>query len=56
MNNILIEKNQLIKECAEMDTNFIVPYDYKELKLTRKILLPNFEDVNFVQMLMGTKG
>lgn len=51
-----IEKNTLIQECRQMDRNFIVPTDFKELKFSKFIQLPNYEEVNFIQMLMGPNG
>lgn len=53
---MLIERNDLIQECREMDSNFITPFDYKEFKKSQRILVPDYEEVNFIQMIMGVNG
>lgn len=55
---MLAEKHYLVEECQKMNVGFLTPFDWKPLKKTRKVLLPEIEDpeLNFVAIVLGPKG
>lgn len=57
-NKMKLEKNNLIEDCQKMDVGFMTPYDYKEMKRTRKIYLPEYEntDLSYVPIILGPGG
>jgi len=57
-NAMIIEKNNLIEECQKMNVGFMVPNDWKSLKKTKKIYLPEYDDpeLNYVSIILGPRG
>lgn len=57
-NSIILEKNLLIEECQKMNVGFLTPYDWKALKKTKKVFLPEIDnpELNFVNIVLGPKG
>lgn len=56
--SMAVERNNLVEECRKMEFGFLTPIDWKPLKKTRKIYLPELdnEDLNFAALLMGHRG
>jgi splicing factor 1 len=57
-NSMIIEKNNLIEECQKMNMSFMIPNDWRALKKTRKIYLPEYDnpELNYVSVVLGPKG
>lgn len=57
-NEMIMEKNTLIEECQRMNIGFMTPYDWKPMKKSRKIYLPEYDnaELNFVSLVIGHKG
>lgn len=55
---MLTEKHDLVEECQRMNVGFQTPFDWKPLKRTKKIFLPEIDDpeLNFVALVLGPKG
>lgn len=55
---MLTEKHSLVEECQRMNVGFQTPFDWKPLKKTKKIFLPEIDDpeLNFVALVLGPKG
>ena len=53
-----MEKNTLIEECQRMNIGFMTPYDWKPMKKSRRIYLPEYDnpELNFVSLVLGNRG
>ena len=56
--DMIVEKNGLIEDCRRMDVGFMTPYDWKNLKRTKKVFIPEYDDpeLNYVSILLGPGG
>ncbi|EGR33369.1 zinc knuckle family protein, putative [Ichthyophthirius multifiliis] len=50
------EKHNLIEECMKINPTFVPPHDYKHLKKTKKIYLPESHAEQLKQRIIGPKG
>lgn len=57
-NAMLAEKHYLVEECQKMNVGFLTPFDWKPLKKTKKVYIPEIDDpeLNFVALVLGNKG
>lgn len=55
---ILVEKNTLIEECQRMNIGFMTPFDWKPMKKSRRIYLPEYAnpELNYVALILGNRG
>ena len=55
---MMVEKNNLIEDCQRMNVGFMTPLDWKVLKRTRKIYVPEYDnpELSYVALILGPGG